>query len=136
MVFKYKQDLTDTSIKLAFDQISHSDLISIINNELIISYACSPIRISYLFSSRNHDITVESLSLGRIRNCLAYSVRRMATRRQSISITMKIMIFFFGAKGDFAQQKETNVVRKIVACITCRFCRHVCEINTFTKEIT
>ena len=136
MVFKYKQDLTDTSIELAFDQISHSDLISIINNELIISDAGSPIRISYLFSTWHYDIAVESLSLGWIRNCLADSVRRMATRRQSISITMKIMIFFFGAKGHFAQQKETNVVRKIVACITSRFCRHVCEINTFTKEIT
>ena len=136
MIFKYKQDLTDTSIKLAFDQIPHSDLICIINNELIISDAGSPIRISYLFTTRHNDITVESLSLAWIRNILADSVRRMATRRQSISITMKIMIFFFRAKGDFAQQKETNVVRKIVACVTSRFCRHVCEINTFTKEIT
>jgi hypothetical protein len=136
VVFKYKQDLTDTSIELAFDQISHSDLICIINNELIISDAGSSIRISYLFSTWHYDITVESLSLGWIRNCLADSVRRMATRRQSVSITIKIMIFFFRAKGDFAQQKETNVVRKIVACIISRFCCHVCEINTFTKEIT
>jgi hypothetical protein len=60
----------------------------------------------------------------------------MATRRQSVSITMKIMILFFGAKGYFAQQKETNVIRETVACITSRFRRHICEINTFAKEIT